>query len=78
MKAFSEFINEQSLNQQQIVFVNRIIDYIVENGYIDNASLLIKPPFDKPSSFIKLFDMSDQQKIIDFVNVVKENAVKVV
>ena len=62
MKALSEYINEQALNQHQIVFVNRIIDYIVENGYIDNASLLIQPPFDRPTSFRNLFEKGDQQK----------------
>ncbi len=57
-RAFSEFINDQSLTQAQIVFVKKVIDYIVQNGYIDNVAELTKPPFDKPQSFIKLFDGS--------------------
>ncbi|CAM4236590.1 type I restriction-modification enzyme R subunit C-terminal domain-containing protein [Paenibacillus alkaliterrae] len=46
--AFSEFINDQSLSQVQIVFVKKVIDYIVQNSYIANISELTKLPFDKP------------------------------
>lgn len=77
-KAFSEFINDQSLSQAQIVFVKKIIDYIVQNGYIENVTQLMGPPFDKPQSFIKLFDGSRQKKLIDTVTSIKENAVKIV
>lgn len=76
--AFSVFINDQSLNQSQIVFVKKVIDYIVQNGYIENVSELMKPPFDKPQSFIKLFDGSKQKQIVDLVVTIKENAVKTV
>lgn len=76
--AFSEFINDQSLSQQQIVFVKKVIDYVVQNGYIESASELMKPPFDKPQSFIKLFDGSKQKKIVDTIVSIKENAVRVV
>ncbi|MFC5404653.1 DEAD/DEAH box helicase family protein [Cohnella soli] len=75
--AFSEFINDESLSQMQIVFVKKVIDYIVQNGYIDNVSELTRPPFDKPQSFIKLFDGSKQKQIVAAVNQIKENAVKV-
>ncbi len=76
--AFSEFINDHSLNQAQIVFVKKVIDYIVQNGYIENISELMKPPFDKPQSFIKLFDGSRQMKIVETITRIKENAVKIV
>ncbi|MFD1136638.1 DEAD/DEAH box helicase family protein [Paenibacillus urinalis] len=76
--AFSEFINDQSLSQGQIVFVKKVIDYIVQNGYIDNVSELIKPPFDKPQSFIKLFDGTKQQRLVEMVTQIKENAVKII
>jgi len=76
--AFSEFINDQSLNQAQIVFVKKVIDYIVQNGYIDNPADLMRPPFDKPQSLIKLFDSSKQKKIIETINKIKENAIRIV
>ncbi len=75
--AFSEFINDQSLSQGQIVFVKKIIDYIVQNGYMENVSELMKPPFDHPQSFIKLFDGSKQRKIVETIKKIKDNAVKI-
>ncbi|MBP2629729.1 MAG: type restriction-modification system subunit (endonuclease) [Firmicutes bacterium] len=78
MKIFSEFINDQSLDQTQIVFVKKIVDYIVQNGYVENISELMKPPFDKPQSFIKLFDKTKQQRIVELVSKIKDNAVKVI
>ena len=74
MQAFSGFINEQGLNQQQIVFVHKVVDYVVQNGYIESAVELMKPPFDKPQSFIKLFAPPEQAKLVALVNLIKENA----
>jgi len=75
--AFSEFINDESLSQGQIVFVKKVIDYIVQNGYIDNVAELTKPPFDKPQSFVKLFDGTKQRRLVEMVTQIKENAVKI-
>lgn len=77
MKAFSKFINDESLNQQQIVFVKKIVDYVEQNGYIENITELMKTPFDKPMSFVKLFDSKRQAEIVKLVNEIKENAVEV-
>ena len=77
-EAFSEFINDQSLSQAQIVFVKKVIDYIVQNGYIDSPADLMKPPFDKPQNLLKLFDTARQKKLINVVNSIKENAVKII
>ena len=77
MKAFSKFINDESLNQQQIVFVKKIVDYVEQNGYIENISELMKPPFDKPMSFVRLFDSKRQTEIVKLVNEIKDNAVEV-
>ncbi len=74
MRVFSNFISEQNLNSQQIVFVNKVIDYVVQNGYVENISELMKPPFDKPVMFIKLFDTSTQKKIVELINSIKVNA----
>ena len=74
MKVFSEFINDESLNQQQIVFVKKIIDYVVQNGYMENVAELMKPPFDKPINFMSLFDNKKQTRIVKLINEIKENA----
>lgn len=78
LAAFSAFIGDQSLSQTQIVFVKKVVDYIAQNGYIENVSELTKPPFDKPQSFIKLFDGSRQKQLVELVAQIKENAVKIV
>ncbi|MCI9598627.1 MAG: DEAD/DEAH box helicase family protein [Firmicutes bacterium] len=78
MRAFSKFINDQSLNQKQIAFIHRIIAYIEQNGYMDQIAALTKPPFDKPASFIKLFDAKTRAAIVDTINEVKENAIHIV
>jgi type I restriction enzyme R subunit len=77
MQAFSVFINDHSLNQRQIDFVHKIINHIERNGYMDNVAQLTKPPFDKPVSFIKLFDSKTRTAIIAAIHQVKENAIVV-
>lgn len=78
MQAFSTFINDQSLNQKQIAFVNKIINHIELNGYMENVAELTKPPFDKPISFIKLFDAKTRTALMETINQIRENAVQIV
>ena len=75
MQAFSQFINDQSLNQKQIAFVHKIINHIEQNGYMENVTELQNPPFDKPISFVKLFDAHTRAALLAAINKVKENAV---
>ena len=77
MQAFSAFINDQSLNQNQIAFVNKIIHHIELNGYMENVSELAKPPFDKPVGFIKLFDAKTRTALVQTIDQVRENATKI-
>ena len=74
MQAFSAFINDQSLNQNQIAFVHKVIHHIEANGYMDNVSELTKPPFDKPVRFIRLFNAAQQNELIQAIRKVKDNA----
>ncbi len=78
MEAFSEFINDQSLNQKQIAFVHKIINHVEQNGYMENVAVLAKPPFDKPLGFTKLFDKNTQKALMEAINQFRENAVTVV
>ena len=74
MEAFSAFINDQSLNMQQIDFVKKVITHIENNGYMDDLGILLKAPFEKPISFAKLFDIKRQKELVDAINQVKDNA----
>lgn len=75
MAAFSQFINDQSLNQKQITFLHKIINHIEQNGYIESPAILTKPPFDKPLSFTRLFNKKMQAAIMKAIKQIKYNAV---
>lgn len=77
LNAFSTFIDEQGLSDQQIAFVYKVIDYIEQNGYLESVAELTKPPFDKPQNFIRLFDADKQKKFVSIINELKDNAIKV-
>ena len=78
MQAFSGFINDSSLNQKQIAFVHKVIAFVEQNGYMENVTDLRKPPFDKPISFLRLFNAQKQAQLIAAINAVKDNAVNVI
>ena len=78
MSAFSTFINDESLNQKQIEFILKIINHIESNGYIDDVKILMKPPFDKPYSFIKMFDPKTRTALVQTIESIKNNALNVV
>lgn len=78
MEAFSVFINDASLNQKQIAFVHKIINHVEQNGYMEDIKELMKPPFDKPISFIKLFDVKTRTALMQKINEIRDNAVNVV
>lgn len=74
MQAFSQFINDASLNPQQIAFVHKIIQYVEVNGYVEHPKVLMKPPFDKPLSFVKMFDAKTRERLLFVINKIKDNA----
>ena len=73
MEAFGDFINSQNLTEQQISFVHKVVDYIVENGYMDPTALM-QPPFDRPQSFVRIFNTQQQMGLVAVINHIKENA----
>ena len=77
MQAFSKFINDESLNAKQIAFVQKVIHYIEQNGYVESKAVLMKPPFDQPILFTRLFDGKTGSELMETINSVKENATHV-
>ena len=75
MQAFSAFINDESLNQRQIEFVLKVINHIEQNGYMENTAELVKPPFDRPVTFTKLFDAGKRAELLTAIDQVRDNAV---
>lgn len=78
MEAFSQFINDQSLTQSQIAFVHNVIHYVEQNGYMESVTALQKPPFDKPVSFLKLFNNTQREQLLQVIHSVKGNAENVI
>ena len=47
--------------------------------YIFHRSpILLKPPFDRPMPFVRLYSPEDQKRIITIVNDINENATRLV
>ena len=53
-QVFSKFLSDENLNAKQISFVKLIVDYVVENGYMDK-SILTQEPFKSYGSVQVLF-----------------------
>ena len=54
-KAFSEFLNNTSLDSRQICFVNQIVEYIVQNGMMKDLSVLQEALFTDHGSIVEIF-----------------------
>lgn len=54
-EAFSEFLNDTSLDSRQIYFVNQIVEYVVHNGMMKDLSVLRETPFTDKGSIVDLF-----------------------
>ena len=54
-EAFAEFLNDTSLDSDQIYFVNQIIEYIVHNGLMKDLSVLQESPFTDQGSIVEVF-----------------------
>lgn len=55
-EAFSQYLNNNSLDTRQIYFVNQIVEYIVQNGMLKDFSVLQESPFNDKGSIVDLFD----------------------
>ncbi len=77
-EAFSRFLSDEKLNINQIRFVNLIIDYIVENGNIEDNSVLMNEPFRSLGSITVLFkdDLSKAKEIMSVVAEIRDNSEK--
>ena len=72
-KEFSRFLNNQELNSNQIDFVKKIIDYIVQNGSMEKGKMKDFPVVQKAGDVIELFKnktdiLMDIVGVIDRVN----------
>ncbi len=75
MEAFAGFLNDQSLNEQQISFVKRVVNYVVDSGYMEPQALT-QPPFDRPKSFVRMFSTQQQMDLLTAIRNIRENATR--
>ena len=75
-EAFSEYLNDVSLDSRQIYFVNQIVEYIVRNGLMKDLSVLQEAPFTDRGSIVEIFtDLSVWMGIRKVIERVNANAV---
>ena len=77
-EAFSRFLSDEKLNINQIRFVNLIIDYIVENGNIEDNSVLMNEPFRSLGSITVLFkeDLGKAKELMSVIEEIRVNSEK--
>ncbi len=73
-EAFSEFLNEEKLNVNQLRFVKLIIDYVVKNGTLEKK-VLQEDPFRSLGSVTELFrdNIDDVRRIIKVIDTINRN-----
>ena len=73
--AFAEYLNDISLDADQIYFVNQIIEYIVRNGVMKDMSVLQEAPFTDRGSIVEVFtDISVWFGIKNIIDKINANA----
>lgn len=73
-EAFSEFLNEEKLNVQQLRFVKLIIDYVVKNGTLEKK-VLQEDPFRAIGSVTEVFrdNLDNVRGIIRVIDTINRN-----
>ena len=75
-EAFSEFLDNTSLDSRQIYFVNQIVEYIVHNGMMTDLSVLQESPFTDQGSVVDIFtDLTVWSAIRKVIEKINANAV---
>lgn len=75
-EAFSLYLDEISLDDRQIYFVNQIIEYIVRNGMLKDLSVLQESPFTDKGSITEVFDdLNVWAKVKTVIDRINENAI---
>ncbi|MBQ9128232.1 MAG: hypothetical protein IJY15_10805, partial [Thermoguttaceae bacterium] len=72
--AFAKFL-DWSLSGEQIAFLQRVVNYVVDNGFVEPRDL-VKAPFD-PSEIHRIFNQIEKGKIRDALERMNANAVDV-
>lgn len=69
-EAFSQFLDEDSYNSEQIQFVNQVIDYLVDNGILDMSQLFDAPFTDNHGE--SAYGFFDEEVVVDLFKVIRK------
>ncbi len=72
----SRYINETSMTDEQYYFVNQIVEYVVQNGVMEDMSVLMEAPFTDRGKLSDLFgsDMETWSRIKRAIDAINDNA----
>lgn len=74
-EAFAKYLDEVTMNSQQIYVVNQIVEYIVQNGLMKDMRVLQYAPFTDCGSIVKVFpDLTVWQGIRRVIDQINANA----
>jgi type I restriction enzyme R subunit len=73
--AFSEYLARNNMTANQIEFINRIIDYLTQNGVMEPGRLYESPFTDyNPAGLDGVFNDADADGIISILRSIQQNA----
>lgn len=75
-EAFSQFLDDASMDSRQIYFVNQVVEYVVHNGLLKDLTVLQEPPFTDKGSVVELFsaDLNVWNGIRETIDRINANA----
>lgn len=77
-EAFSEFLNDNSLDYYQMRFINMLVEHITINGFIEDKRILTEDPFTSVGTMVDLFEMSGALKIVSIIDEINDNVETIV
>ena len=74
-QAFNEYLDGQTLNANQIRFINLVIDYLTQNGVMEAGKLYESPFTDFSAGGVDgVFRNQEADRIISILERIRENA----
>ena len=75
-EAFSKFLDDSVYNVQQVQFVKRVVDYIVQNGVIEDKRILLEPVFSTSGTIVDLFG-SNAAELVRIIDNIYNNTLRI-
>lgn len=74
LETFAKYINEASLNSQQIYFIRRVIDHVEVNGLVEDFRIFTRTPFTDHGKINELFNSVEWNAIEAVITLFEKNA----